>query len=221
MGYFPLMLDLRDRPVLLIGGGDETMGKVHALLQAGARLTVICPDELPGLARLAAEGRIRWLQRDYREGDLEGYFLVVSDPPERSLNARISWEAEERHIFLAAVNDPANASAIFPAIHRQGDLLIAVSTSGVAPALAVRIKELLEREFGPEYALLLRLLKEFRKEVAARFPSFEERRATWYRLVDSEAVCFLREGKVEEAREVLRKALDASPAAVGAGNPLP
>ncbi len=217
MGYFPLMLDLRDRPVLLLGGGDETIAKIHSLLEAGAQLTVICPVGLPGLAPLAAEGRIRWLRREYREGDLEGYFLVVSDPPEKSLNVLISREAEERHTILVAVNDPRNASAILPAVHRQGDLIIAVSTSGVAPALAVRIKERLQKEFGPEYAVLLRLLGELRKEIATRYPGFRERREAWYRIVDSEAVSFLREEKVKEAHEALRQALEAAPtAAAGA-----
>jgi len=220
MRYFPLMLNLQDRPVLLIGGGEETMAKVHSPLQAGARLTVVCPVALPGLEELSAEGRIRWLRRAYQEGDLEGYFLAVSDPPEKPINARIFREAEERRLFLVAVNDPTNASAIFPAVHRRGDLVLAVSTSGVSPALAVRIKERLQEEFGPEYALFLRLLKEIRKEVAARYPRLEERRATWYRLVDSEAVSLLRAGKVEEAREVLRRVLAAVPPAVGVAGPL-
>ena len=196
------------------------MAKVHSLLQAGARLTVVCPVELPGLEELSSEGRIRWLRREYQEGDLEGYFLVVSAPPEKPINARIFREAEERRVFLVAVNDPRNASAIFPAVHRRGDLVLAVSTSGVSPALAVRIKERLQEEFGPEYALFLRLLKEIRKEVAVRFPSFEERREAWYRLVDSGAVSLLRAGKAEEAREVLRRALAAAPPAVRMARPL-
>jgi precorrin-2 dehydrogenase/sirohydrochlorin ferrochelatase len=205
MGYFPLVLDLTGRPVLLVGGGRETLMRVRSLLEAGARVTVVCPVDLPGLAELEAAGRIRWLRREYRAGDVEGHFLVVSDPPDRDVNARVFREAEARRVFMVAVDDPPNCSAIFPAVHRQGELILAVSTSGVSPALAVRIKERLSREFGPEYGLLLQLLRELRPEVAARYPDFRGRKAAWYRLVDSSALSLLREGKVREARETLRR----------------
>ncbi|GAA5334828.1 MULTISPECIES: precorrin-2 dehydrogenase/sirohydrochlorin ferrochelatase family protein [Thermus] len=183
MTYFPLMLDLKDRPVLLIAGGPETEAKLHALLQAGARVTVLAEEDAWGLAALEREGRIRWLRRGYREGDLEGYFLVVSHPKDKAIHPRVRREAEERRIFLVAVDDPEHASAILPAVLRRGDFLVALSTSGAAPALAVRLKERLAQLFPETYGELVAFLRTLRPKIA-QIPSFEERKRLWYRIVD-------------------------------------
>ncbi|KHG65896.1 uroporphyrin-III methyltransferase [Thermus sp. 2.9] len=183
MTYFPLMLDLQNRPVLLIAGGPETGAKLHALLQAGARATVLAEEDAWGLAALEREGRIRWLRRGYREGDLEGYFLVVSHPKDKAIHPQVKAEAERRRVFLVAVDDPENASAILPAVLRRGELLVALSTSGAAPALAVRLKERLGQLFPEAYGELVAFLRTLRPKIA-RIPSFEERKQLWYRIVD-------------------------------------
>ena len=151
MAYYPVMLDLRGRRVLFVGGGWETEAKVRGLLEAGAEVTLLSPFEHPGLEPLVHSGRISWLRRGYRRGDLAGFRLCFAHPPDRSLNALIAREARERGVWLNAVDDPAHCDFILPAVHRQGDLVIAVSTGGAAPALGVRIKQRLAEEYGPEY----------------------------------------------------------------------
>ncbi|MCS7068200.1 MAG: bifunctional precorrin-2 dehydrogenase/sirohydrochlorin ferrochelatase [Meiothermus sp.] len=206
--YYPVMLNLRDRPVLFVGGGWETEAKVRGLLAVGARVTLISPYEHPGLEPLVQEGRLCWLRRGYQRGDLAGFSLVISHPTDKSLNAEVAREARERGLWLNAVDDPAHCDFILPAVHRQGDLTIAVSTGGAAPALGVRIKQKLAGEYGPEYAEYLRLLRSFRSIVAATFPEdFEARKAAWYRMVDSAALELLRTGELEAARETLWQAL--------------
>ncbi|RIH84239.1 Precorrin-2 dehydrogenase [Calidithermus terrae] len=208
MSYYPVMLDLRGRPVLFVGGGWETEAKVRGLLEAGARVTLLSPREHPGLEALALEGSLTWLRRGYRRGDLAGFALVFSHPPDRSLNAPVAEEARERGVWLNAVDDPARCDFILPAAHRQGDLVVAVSTGGAAPALGVRIRQRLAREYGPEYAEYLRLLRSFRPLVLRAYPhDFEARRAAWYRMVDSPALERVALGEVEAAREVLLRAL--------------
>lgn len=183
MTYFPLMLDLKDRPVLLIGGGPETEAKLQALLEAGARVTVLAREDRFGLKELAAQGRIRWIPRGYREGDLEGYVLVVSHPEDKALHPRVKEEAERRRVFLVAVDDPQNASAILPAVLRRGELVVALSTSGAAPALAVRLKERLTQLFPESYGALVAYLRTLRPRIA-QIPSFSARKELWYRIVD-------------------------------------
>ncbi len=183
MGYFPLMLDLKGRPVLLLGGGPETGAKLQALLEAGAQVTVLAEEDRFSLARLEREGRIRWLRRGYREGDLEGFFLVVSHPEDKAIHPRVRAEAEQRRVFLVAVDDPQNASAILPAVLRRGELVAALSTSGAAPALAVRLKERLSVLFPEAYGELVAFLRGLRPRLG-RIPQFEARRRLWYRLVD-------------------------------------
>jgi precorrin-2 dehydrogenase/sirohydrochlorin ferrochelatase len=181
--YFPLMLDLRERPVLLIAGGPETGAKLQGLLEAGARLTVLAEEDHWGLSALAEEKRLRWLPRGYREGDLEGFFLVVSHPKDKAIHPKVKAEAERRRIFLVAVDDPENASAILPAVLRRGEFVVALSTSGAAPALAVRLKERLAQLFPPEYGELVAYLRGLRPRLA-QIPDFEERKRLWYRIVD-------------------------------------
>ena len=186
MTYFPLMLDLRDRPVLLIAGGPETEAKLRALLEAQARVTVLAEAvdaDRYGLAAMAEEERIRWIPRGYREGDLEGFYLVVSHPRDRSIHPQVKAEAERRRVFLVAVDDPENASAILPAVLRRGELLVALSTSGAAPALAVRLKERLGNIWGRGYGELVAFLRSLRPRIA-QIPDFAERRRLWYRIVD-------------------------------------
>ncbi len=208
MAYFPVMLDLRDKKVLFVGGGFETESKVLRLLEAGARVTLLSPLAHPALEAPPASERLTWLRRAYRRGDLAGFQLCFAHPPDRALHATIAQEARERGVWLNAVDDPAHCDFILPAVHQQGDLLIAISTSGVAPALGVRIRQRLAQEYGPAYAEYLRLLRTLRPLVQQTYPhDFEARKAAWYRMVDSPALELLALGQPERVREALLEAL--------------
>jgi len=103
------------------------------------------------------------------------------------------------------VDDTPRCNFIAPSILRQGDLTIAISTSGKAPALAVRLKERLRREIGPEYERFLELAGELREPLAQHVPDFETRKALWYELVDSEILDVLASGEEEQAREIISR----------------
>ncbi len=204
--YYPVFLKLEGRPCVVIGGGAETEQRVRALVDAGAEVTLIAPDATENITRLAA----RWEAREYRSGDLEGAFLAVACTGDRSQNAAIFAEAEARGIPFNATDDSPHCSFIFPAIHRQGDLVVAVSSGGKSPALASRVRDRIAQDLGPEYAEFLDLLAGVRPEVTERYPDFERRREVWYRLVDSGALHHLREGRSEAALVALRHSLDGS-----------
>jgi len=146
--------------------------------------------------------------REYRPGDFEAAFPAIACPPDRARNAEIWAEAGARGIPVIAVDDPPHCSFIFPAIHRQGDLVIAVSSGGKSPALASRVRDRIALEFGPAYARFLDLLGQLRPEVTERFPGFERRREIWYRLVDSRAIDYLNAGEPEAALAELRSVLE-------------
>lgn len=219
MAYYPVMLDLRGRRVLFVGGGVETEAKVRGLVEVGARVTLISPFEHPGLEPLARSGTLAWLRRGFLPGDLAGFSLAFSHPANRLVNQMVAREARERGVWLNAVDDPAHCDFILPAVHRQGELVIAVSTGGAAPALGVRIKQRLAGEYGPEYARYLELLRSLRPVVQQRYPhDFEARRAAWYRMIDSPALEWVALGEVEAAREVLLAALQ-DPSSPQEGSP--
>lgn len=208
MRYYPVYLDLRGRRCVVIGGGRTAYEKARGLLQAGAEVTIIARDVEPDLEGLIQGGRVRVLRRDYRPGDLEGAFLVISAALDPEVNGRVWEEAEERGILINAVDDVPHCNFIAPSILQQGDLIVAISTSGVAPALAVRLRQRLAEGLGPEHARFLEILRPLRHVLAQRYPDFEERRAVWYRLVDSEALDLLRTGEEAAARALIEAIAD-------------
>ncbi len=201
--YYPVLLDLAGKRCLVIGDRWSAEERVRGLLDAGAEVTVLWPRLRPALQELADAGTIRWEARDYERGALEGYFLVVSATHDAELNRRVWDEAEARGVLLSSVDDTANSRFIYPAIHRQGDLIVSVSTSGHSPALASRLRDRFAAELGPEYGRLLEILGAKRPEVAARFPEFETRKRLWQRIVDSDVLSRLRSGDEQAALELV------------------
>ncbi len=212
--FYPVSLNLTQRPCVVIGGSPIAEQKVLALLEAGARVTVVAPALTPRLDALEAQGRIRVIRRPYRRGDLRGVFLAIAAQEDRGTNPEIWEEAEREHVILNAVDDTAHCHFIAPAIFRQGDLTVAVSTGGKSPALGVRLRDRIGAAIGPEYAAFLDLLGDLREEIAAREPDLGRRTKLWYRLVDSDAIGYLRRGDVEGARRRIAALLETATQAV-------
>lgn len=175
---YPVFLDLTGRRCLVIGNGFATQEKVRGLVRASADVTLLASGGAPEIAT------VKHIARDYREGDLAGFFLAISTHEDKRLNETIWREALERGVLFNAVDDPPHCGFAFPSIHRQGDLAIAISTNGKCPALAVRLREIFEREIGPEYAEFLEMTGRIRGEMAVTIPDFAERKQQWYRIVD-------------------------------------
>jgi len=116
--------------------------------------------------------------------------------------------AEERNVPCNAVDDPAHCRFSFGSVVSRDDLTVAISTNGAAPALAVRLRQRLERELGEEYGQFLAMLGELRPEITRSLPDFERRKALWYRMIDSEALDALRQGRPQEAHQLLRRLLE-------------
>ena len=208
MTFYPVFLNLRGRRAVVIGGGAVAEQKVLGLLSAGAHVTVVSPETTPRLAELAAAGGIDLRRRPYRSGDLAGAWLAIAGTDDRAANAQVWAEAEREGVLLNAVDDLDHCSFIAPAIHREGNITVAVSTSGKSPALAARLRQRVARLIGPAEARLCELLGELRPELAARVSDPHARTALWYRIVDSDVIEFVRRGDMEEARERIDELVD-------------
>lgn len=202
---YPIFLDLSGKTCLVVGEGHEIAGKVRGLVDAGATVRYVNPRAEAAIEALAAAGLIAWERRAFEERDLDGCFLVIADCED---NAKIFRLAEARQVVLNAVDDPEHCRFSFGSVHRQGDLTIAISTNGTAPALAVRLRERLQREIGAEYGELLRMLQDARSEIGSRIADFSVRRALWYRIVDSDILDKLRLGQRVEAERTLRQMIE-------------
>jgi precorrin-2 dehydrogenase / sirohydrochlorin ferrochelatase len=195
---YPAILMLDGRLGVVIGGGAVGERKVRTLLEAGAKVKVITPAATPRLKKLADEEKIDLIERPYERGDLKGAAVVIASTDERDVNQAIYEEALDEGVPVNVVDDPPHCTFIAPSIVRRGDLMIAISTGGTNPAMAVRIRERLEKEFGPEYEAYFDLIKRLKAEVD-QAPTQQARADAWYRVADSNVLDLVRAGKIDKA----------------------
>src|SRR6059058_1172116 len=198
--FYHVFLDLHGRRAVVIGGGAVAEQKVHGLVGAGAHVTVVSTDVTPALGALARRNAIEHKRRPYRRGDLKGAWLAIAATDDRGTNGAVWAEAEQLGVPLNAVDDLEHCSFIAPAVHREGDITVAVSTAGKSPALAVRLRQRIARLVGRAEARLCELLGELRPGLAERVPDTPARTALWYRIVDSDVIDFVRRGDIDGAR---------------------
>jgi siroheme synthase-like protein len=206
---FPVNLELRGRRCVVIGSQAVREGKVEALVAGGADEVLVLAEAPAGrLDEVARLDGVRAVRRRWRATDLDGAFLVIAhdrDPRERDAIAR---EARARHALVNVIDDIPNCDWAAPAIVRRGELLLAIGTGGASPALARRVRERLEEEFGPEWAEVVRVLREVREETFPALPDLAVRADRWRAALDpDEAAELVRSGKAEELRTLLRDRL--------------
>jgi len=204
MKVYPIFLnDLAGRKCVVIGGNHEAARKVVDLLSCDASVTVITPAPSDSLIQLSKDGRVDWIDRKYRAGDLsQAFIVIVSEPHLEDVDA-IWQEGNEERALINVMDDVPHCSFVAGSVVRQGQLTVSISTSGAAPALAVRLRQRLESMFDQEYASFLDVMGGLRETMATRFPDFEERRKCWYELVDSDILRLVGAGKSAEANQLL------------------
>jgi siroheme synthase-like protein len=201
MSYYPIFVEMAGRRCLVIGGGRVAEGKVQGLLSAEADVTVVAPDLTPALQELLTAGRIRWQQRAYAEGDLEGYEVCFVATDDGAVNAEVAADGKRRGIWVNAADDPANCDFILPSVIRQGQVVVAASTGGASPALARRLREELTDFLSEDFAPLADLLNEVRLALRERKISVDAE--TWQLAIDGRLRALLAQRRYEEARERL------------------
>jgi len=204
--YYPVYLNMQDKKCLIAGGGQVALRKAASLLEHGAKVTVVSPRLCAGLRRLAEEGRIKTINRPYRGGDMRGISVAVIATSNHKINLSAAEEARKRKVPVNVVDDPALSDFIVPSILRRGDLSIAVSTSAKSPALARKIRNRLEEEFGKEYAALVTIIEDVRLRIRKEGLKVSSR--DWQRTIDIDRlISLIRKGRGEEAGEIIVKKL--------------
>jgi len=179
--------------------------KVEGLLAADAAVTVVSPDLTAELTALKSQGRITHRQRDYQSDDLEGFDIVVAATDDKATNARVAADARASGVLVNAVDDPDSCDFILPSVVRRGEVVLAISTGGLSPALARRLREELEAYLSDDFAPLVELLAEVRGDLRARGVSVEA--AVWQQAIDGRLRELLSAGRRAEARSRLLAAL--------------
>ncbi len=216
-GYFPIFLDLRDAPVLVVGGGSEAGAKATALARAGARVTIIAGTVCPEIVALAAAGTLTVRRRAFTPEDLAGMRLCVVAVADAAAAATIAAAARERAVLVNAVDRPGLCDFIMPAVVERGAVRIAISTGGLSPALARELRARIEAAVPSAYARLARFCGAWRGRVAATLGRRELRRRFWQAaLAGNEAEAALA-GDATEADRLMAARLDWAARGGGTG----
>jgi precorrin-2 dehydrogenase/sirohydrochlorin ferrochelatase len=184
---FPMFVKLDGRQVLVVGAGRVGEPKIRGLLATGARIHVVALGANEAVREWARNGEIVLEERGFVLSDFDNVFLVVVATSSRELNELIFSEAQARRILCNVVDVPEQCDFYYPAVVRRGDLQIAISTSGQSPFLAQRLRQQLERQFGPGYARWVAELGETRRKVLASSLDPERKRFLLQSLASVEA----------------------------------
>lgn len=204
--YYPVLLDLRGKACLVVGGGTVARRKVEGLYEAGASVTVVAP-EIAGMPP-----GVYLIRRAFVPDDLEGMTLAIAATDARQVNDLVCREAGARGIPVNSVDDPDSGSFIVPAVIRHGSLCVAVSTGGASPTLARDVKALLAAQLDAAYGdladLLWRLRREWEPEAIRAGVPPEARSEAWRAIARLPLLERLRAGDRQDAEELARAVLD-------------
>jgi precorrin-2 dehydrogenase/sirohydrochlorin ferrochelatase len=190
---FPMFLKLSSRACLVVGAGTIAEAKIAGLLETGAKIRVVAPEATAQVRSWAQSKAIEWHQRSFQPRDLEGIFLVVAATSSTELHERIFELASQLRVLSNIVDVPPLCDFYYPSVVQRGALQIAVSTAGLSPALAQRLRKQLETEFGPEYEEWLAQLGEAREKLHSTDMDPDRRKRLLHEIASEEAFqAFLR-----------------------------
>ncbi|TGE34452.1 bifunctional precorrin-2 dehydrogenase/sirohydrochlorin ferrochelatase [Desulfosporosinus sp. Sb-LF] len=202
--YYPIFMDLKAQPILVVGGGIVALRKVQTLLHHEAIVNIVSPRLIPELKELIDDKACFWLEKEYSAEDIQEAVLVFSCTEKEDVNAHVSFDAIAHHRPVNVVDDPEKCSFIVPSMMERGDLKIAVSTGGSSPIVARQVRVELENLYGHEMAEYLCLLKTWRNLAKSKL-SLEKRGIFWNRATDGEVKELIKADRLAEAEGVVER----------------
>jgi precorrin-2 dehydrogenase/sirohydrochlorin ferrochelatase len=203
MKYYPINLDIKNRECLVVGAGGVGTRKVKTLVDCGANVTVVSPVLSDEILSLEEKNKIKVKKRHYQTKDLEGMFLVIGATGDESINRKISLDADRLNLLCNIADLPEACNFILPSIVERGDLIISISTSGKSPAFAKRLRKDLEKEFGEEYAQLLRIMGNIRKKLLSEQHEPEAHKHMFEQIIENGLLDLIRENRQDDINALL------------------
>ncbi len=200
--YYPIFLNIKDKPCVVVGGGEVAERKVRSLVEQGAQVKVISQSLTRGLESLVQQGAVKVMLREYRPGDIRYALITIAATDDIQVNRMVARDGAQWGIPVNVVDDPDASDFIVPSQFSRGDVVIAISTGGQSPALARKIRTELESYIGPEYESLVQLVSEVRAELKKN--DIKPSSDVWQEALDLHKLLpLLRAGQVEQARKIL------------------
>src|SRR3954453_23759675 len=212
--YYPIYIDIEERDVVIIGGGNVCARKAETMMKYGARVTVVSPECTEEIEQWSRDGALAVRRKAYEEADLDGATMVIASTDDPCVNARVARDARRRRIPVNVVDVTHLCEFIVPAIIEKDSIQIAISTGGKSPALARTLKEDLQRTIGPEYAQVNDLLGTLRKSAKSVLPTDTDRKRFFDGIIAVGVLDMLRDGRRREAFEAVARACEAEGVAI-------
>lgn len=210
MRYLPLHFDLKDRAVLVVGGGEIARRKIDLLLQAGANIHVVAPDIDAALREALSPPRHVQLNTVYESTLVKDKVLIVAATNDTAVNAQVSADAQSAGVPVNVVDAPSLCTVTFPAIINRNPLIISVGSEGHAPVLTRYVRELIEQTIPEKFSALAKYFQSRRPRMKTEFPDIEHRRRTTEAFLASPGFEAAMNGKEAAADTHLFQEMDTS-----------
>jgi len=210
MEHLPIFINLKQKPVLVVGGGDIALRKINLLIKAQASVNCLSPLFCDGIASLSADNSVNLIQKSFEPDDIKNYSIIIASTDDSLVNSSISELAKKANIPVNVVDSPELSSFIMPSIVDRSPVIIAVSSAGKAPVLARIIRAKLETVIPSAYGLLAEIAGEYRQKVKNRFSNIKDRRAFWESAFSGVIAEKVFSGRINEARGDIEEQLENS-----------
>ncbi|RZD17098.1 MAG: bifunctional precorrin-2 dehydrogenase/sirohydrochlorin ferrochelatase [Candidatus Acididesulfobacter guangdongensis] len=202
MKYYPIGLNIFEKKVLVVGGGNVASRKIERLIEKGAVITVISPEITNEIYDAAKKAKIKWIKSIYKIGDEDGFFAVFCAISSTESNKKTEEKLYERcikkNILINVADKPALCTFTLPALVSRGEFEIAVFTGGLSPLFARKIRESLEKIYGEEYTVFVKILGLVRKEVKKKNLPQKKNQEIFGKLLSSELFVMVKEKKYND-----------------------
>ena len=210
MEHLPIFINIKQKPTLVVGGGDIALRKINLLLKAQAKVDCLSPLFCEDINNLFKDGQITLIKKSFEYTDIKDYSVIIAATDDSSVNSSISSIAHDKRIPVNVVDSPDLSSFIMPSIVDRSPVIIAVSSAGKAPVLARIIRAKLETVIPSAYGILAEIAGEYRQRVKDRFSIIKDRRAFWETIFSGVIAEKVFAGRISEAKDDIEKQLNDS-----------
>ena len=210
MEHLPIFINLKQKPVLVVGGGDIALRKINLLIKAQARVDCLSPFFCEGMNSLSRDNYVNLINKSFEPADIKDYSVIIAATDDATVNSSISSIAHDKRIPVNVVDSPALSSFIMPSIVDRSPVIIAVSSAGKAPVLSRIIRAKLETVIPSAYGILAEIAGEYRQKVKDRFSKIKDRRAFWEATFSGVIAEKVFSGRINEAKNDIEKQLNDS-----------
>ena len=210
MEHLPIFINIKQKPTLVVGGGDIALRKINLLLKAQAKVDCLSPLFCEDINNLFKDGQITLINKSFEHTDIKDYSVIIAATDDSSVNSSISSIAHDKRIPVNVVDSPDLSSFIMPSIVDRSPVIIAVSSAGKAPVLARIIRAKLETVIPSAYGILAEIAGEYRQRIKDRFSKIKDRRAFWEATFSGVIAEKVFSGRISEAKDDIEKQLNDS-----------